>query len=161
MAAWDFTFPTIVERTLWRIAVILCLGYGFLGSALGWCSHNRSIVAGWYHAIAQCLSHKKREDTHATRKKDNCRTPDCSKLATWFHHINQWFDWMRNLSPDHDPMLAIPVRIWLPTTVLCIIYCFSRAYILIEDVIALRSLPKSAFQMIDWGRTHQFSRKNS
>jgi hypothetical protein len=59
---------------------------------------------------------------------------------------------MRNLSPDNDPMLQVPVRLWLPTTMLCVIYCFSRAFILIEDAVALRYMPQSAFQTVDWGQ---------
>jgi hypothetical protein len=56
---------------------------------------------------------------------------------------------LRNLSKE-DPLLYIPLRIWVPITVTCALYSFARAYVLIEDIIGLRNLPKSAFETVSW-----------
>jgi hypothetical protein len=151
MAAWNFTFPTTIESLLWRISAGICLFYGFCGSVLAGTWQNRSIIEDYYRKVLRCLGVKKGEHLQATRD-ENSNTLNISSLATRFHQVRQWFDWMRNMSPDRDPMLALKARIWLPTTLLCIMYCFSRAYILIEDVIGLRSLPQSAFQTVNWGQ---------
>jgi hypothetical protein len=151
MAAWNFPFPTRIEISLWRISAGICLFYGICGSVLAWTWQRRLIIKEFFHKASKCLRAKKGERPQATRDK-NSTVPNISSLATRFLQVRQWFDWMRNLSPDQDPMLALKARIWLPTTLLCTIYCFSRAYILIEDVIGLRSLPQSAFQTVDWGQ---------
>lgn len=158
MAAWNFTFPTTVERLLWRISAGICVistsgsvVFVILRSVLTRTLQNQSIVKDYYHTALNFMGLKKRGNLQATQDGNN-NTPKRSSLATQFYHASQWFDWMRNLSPDQDPTLAIRARLWLPTTLLCIIYCLSRAYILVEDVIGLRSLPQSAFQTVDWGQ---------
>ena len=52
---------------------------------------------------------------------------------------------LRNISPEHDPVKDVPLKAIFPLTLLAAFYCFARAYILIEDVIALRSLPPIAY----------------
>ena len=60
---------------------------------------------------------------------------------------------VRNLSVNkEDPLLYIPLRIWVPITVTCALYSFARAYVLMEDVIGLRKLPESAFKTVDFTR---------
>ena len=57
---------------------------------------------------------------------------------------------LRNNSPDQDPALEIPLKLWILATLLCAMYSISRLYILVEDVIGLRQLPESAFKTVDW-----------
>jgi hypothetical protein len=59
---------------------------------------------------------------------------------------------IRNNSPDRDPAMEIPLRMWFPVTLLCAIYSTSRLFILAEDVIGLRKLPASAFETVNWSR---------
>lgn len=55
-----------------------------------------------------------------------------------------------NISPDNDPHMAVPVGFLFPATGLCILYCFARIYILMEDIIGLRSLPSDAYATVNW-----------
>ena len=59
---------------------------------------------------------------------------------------------LRNNSPDGDPAMEVPLRMLIPVTTLCALYSISRAYILVEDILALRSLPSSVFQTVDWSQ---------
>jgi hypothetical protein len=159
MAAWNFSFPTSTEHLLWKIAAIACLAYGFLGSLVASSWQHRSLLKSWYDAIRRILGMKKQEHVQELREQESQDKPttvtlpvSSPKLTAPLRRINQSFHWMRNLSPDDDPMMAIPVRLWIPTTTLCTIYCISRAFILVEDFIALRSLPQSAFQEVDWSQ---------
>jgi hypothetical protein len=150
MAAWNFPFPTAVELRLWRISAIICLSYGILGTVLAAISHQKPLITHMYQTMLRYMGFKERESTQMVGKNEDDSIPNSSSWATALRSANQWFGRMRNISPDHDPMLSIPVRIWLPTTALCFMYTIARAYILIEDFLGLRSLPKSAFQTVDW-----------
>jgi len=57
---------------------------------------------------------------------------------------------VRNNSPDHDPVLRIPLEAIIPSMIVSAGYCIFRAYILIEDVLALRALPPSSFETVSW-----------
>ena len=57
---------------------------------------------------------------------------------------------IRNNSISQDPQLTIRISAILPTYVLGVLYCFSRAYVWTYDLVELRSLPASAYQTVDW-----------
>lgn len=48
--------------------------------------------------------------------------------------------------------LGLPKRFFVPITVMCVLYCLARLYILVEDLMGLRSLPKSAFDTVEWSK---------
>ena len=151
IAGWNFAFPTALERTLWQAASIICLAYGVVGCFLAWSWHHAPVVKTWVARIRHTIR-------RTTGSPSNPTGPESTESAG--HHgvrsslnkINHWFDWMRNISPEGDPALAVPVRLWTPTTFLCVAYCLSRGYILVEDFVGLRSVPKSAYSTVDWGQ---------
>lgn len=158
MAAWTFVFPTYLEHTLWRAASIYCLVYGIIGSWLSFLHQHGSLVHEYWSKVFEQTSGMKRDNTQSTSKGDHgcCHVIRGWKLLRQFPSAttttSQWFDWMRNLSSSRDPALAIPVRLWIPTTALCCMYCFSRAYILAEDFAGLRALPASAYETVNWSQ---------
>ena len=152
MAAWTSDFPTSIERKLWKASSVMCLSYGIIGGHVAYVYHHGNEIHQYMSSLlgpppdlGDCqrdcngqIELVRRERSHASHARS-------------LRHINQWFDWMRNNSPGRDPVLAIPLRWWIPTTLLCVTYCFSRAYILTEDVISLRRLPENAYETMDWG----------
>ncbi|APA12660.1 hypothetical protein sscle_09g074300 [Sclerotinia sclerotiorum 1980 UF-70] len=58
---------------------------------------------------------------------------------------------IRNNSLSKDPSLSIPLKATLPMYLVGFFYCSSRMLILTLDITQLRSLPKSAFDTVDWG----------
>lgn len=59
---------------------------------------------------------------------------------------------LKNIDPEQDPALEIPLRALIPISLVCVLYAVSRAFILTEDFIGLRSLPKSAFETVSWSK---------
>jgi hypothetical protein len=58
---------------------------------------------------------------------------------------------LRNNSPGRDPSLEVPLKVLMPLTIVVApIYCLARGYILVADIISLRSVPPSAFETVNW-----------
>lgn len=51
---------------------------------------------------------------------------------------------------DSRQIVHIPSRILVPIQICNAAYCIARVYVLVEDIIGLRSLPLSAFATVDW-----------
>lgn len=51
----------------------------------------------------------------------------------------------KNISPNQDPSMELPLKVIIPVTILCVLYVFSRAYIWIEDFISVRAQPVGIF----------------
>lgn len=126
MLAWNFEFPTPTERLIWRISAVYQIVFGLAGG-----------LSIWYaHAV---ILPKRLEKIELFEYPPERRLP---RLA--------WK--LRNIHPDRDPDLTLPLRVILPNILFCVAYCLSRAYILVEDVIGLRSLPEDAFQVVSWSK---------
>lgn len=57
---------------------------------------------------------------------------------------------IRNNSLEKDPKLRAPLKSLVPVTWVAALYCSARAYIVLEDIINLRSLPVSTFAFVSW-----------
>lgn len=149
MGAWYYHFPTDIEQTLWRVSSIISVAFGVLGSIVAFAWHHYPVIFGGGSASRQARASSRMEEEQGQRTGGQKWT---AQLAEWLRRCNKWFDWMRNPTPDKDPLMTITVRLYIPTTLLCAAYCFSRAFILIEDLIGLRQLPASAYQTVNWGQ---------
>ena len=143
VAGWNVDFPTSTERLLWRISSIAIFTYSCVGCILGYIGDE---------TYFRKLDAKKIENQ--SRVCAECVTPNDPatkqrKLRTW---LSRMVARARNNSPEDDPMQYIPLRFWFPATVLSAMYCLVRAYVLVEDIVSLRSLPASAYTMVDWTR---------
>lgn len=56
----------------------------------------------------------------------------------------------RGKDADVASKSLIPCGFMVPSVGFAALYCFARVYVLVEDVIGLRSLPASAFETVDW-----------
>ncbi|GFG09904.1 hypothetical protein IFM5058_04658 [Aspergillus udagawae] len=127
MIAWSFGFPSSLERILWRIASCYTLLFSIVGGPY---------VQFCYKVLLPRHAEKRRDgDVEATVPQTRMQY-----LATK----------MGNIHPSKDPRLEIPLLALIPVTVLCALYCISRAYILVEDLVGLRDLPESAFETVEW-----------
>ncbi|KAF6826177.1 hypothetical protein CPLU01_09825 [Colletotrichum plurivorum] len=125
-AAWNSPFPTETERTIWRAASVYGMVFCVVGGGYTWAWHVLFF----------------------TRWRQNRPLlvrggPRVRKTAA---------DWLRNLSPDNDPHLDMPLGLLLPVSLFCALYVVCRVYILIEDLIGLRALPPSAFETVSWSK---------
>lgn len=129
---WNFYFPSRTEQILWRVSSTFTLMYGALGVVCG----------GYCMYFLQPLGDRR---LPLTPKITIPQTVGC-----WSKRVTKFTRRLRNNSPDHDPSLTIPLRMLVPSSILCLLYVFSRAYILLEDAIGLRKLPSRAFETVNW-----------
>jgi len=132
IAAWDFYYPTKVERLLWRICS--------LGSAL-------IVVFGGLFETSFMLFLARR--ISRARKSLKLTAKGDEKLLI---SLEKGIRKARNNCPDKDPEYDVPLHSIIITTPLCAAYVVFRWYILAEDVIGLRKVPASAFKAVDWTR---------
>lgn len=152
LAAWDFSFPSLIERTLWRLAAVYCLIYAAVGCAIAFCFDNRSRIVSCYHILAGIQEPNASHNDHTRAARLRSQNAGMSRIDALTHRANQRAHDILGRFRNNDPLLALPIRVLLLTTGLCAVYCWARLYILLEDVIGLRSLPESAFQTVNWGQ---------
>ncbi|KAL8952768.1 MAG: hypothetical protein Q9222_001315 [Ikaeria aurantiellina] len=72
------------------------------------------------------------------------------RIAKAFKKLDKAMNGVRNNSPDRDKDLTVPLRVLLPVYLVGFFYCSCRTYIMIADIIELRSLPPSAYESVKW-----------
>ncbi len=132
ICAWSFVFPSRTERILWNISSLAMLGFSVVGGVF-------FLYCDYAHVRSRGRE-KLTTEQHTPPQRPYMFGNMTKKVAAK----------IRSLSPDQDPALGISIRLLIPCTILCAIYSIARAYVLIEDIIGLRSLPSSAFETVDW-----------
>lgn len=142
--AWDFEFPTKIERTLWRAAslTVPCVVLVYW-TVTEWSFHTypklrsrfeRLFSGGLYHVHERNAT----TQTHAWFGQ---------KIRNSAHRVAAS---IRNNSIHKDPALDVPLKAILPMYVLGVFYCHARVFLFVEDIIELRSLPVTAYQTVNW-----------
>ena len=140
---WNFDFPTQTEGMLWRAASLTSLMSTFCMFL-----NMRFFFSPWYPPLRQkvrgCFSRSDRADASAEAAR-------VDRKELWgARSIRRFLAFLRNSSAMKDPEYKAPLGAVLITWFCGIFYCASRAYILIADIIELRSLPASAYQTVEW-----------
>lgn len=136
VAAWNFYFPTRIERLLWRSCTSATMGASLTGGLfevlfLFYDGRDKRTVMeekGFNQRIVRILGDR------------------CLPRIKWVMKR------LQNNSPCKDPALNVPLRSLLITMPIMAMYVVCRGYILVEDIIGLRELPTSAFHNVDWTR---------
>jgi hypothetical protein len=80
--------------------------------------------------------------------------PTAATTTSWLSYpgriIHTAASHLHNNSVDHDPNLTVPLKAIIPVTIFAASYLLARGYIIIEDLVNLRSQPASAFETINW-----------
>ena len=155
--AWNDHFPTTTERTLWRIAavtmmVMLLAGPIIEETCLSLCSLEKE-AEKMVKRRKELADHEAKQAQPAVAGDIENAVPkkvrdgrlhrlrmDCKRLLMR----------LRNNTPDGDPHLDVPLKIYGPATPMAAIYCLCRAYIYIEDAIQYRAMPVGAFDTVNW-----------
>jgi hypothetical protein len=171
-AAWNFQFPTTVERILWRASSIYMVIYTVVGEGLFglWfyiflpryrtaaglpdvveVDDTTRRVRGFVEKIFPSTRH----DGHHPSNPDGSdielvANGSSPKAKNRWAGLKGMIHKSVNNSPDKDPQLDVPLAFLIPTSFLCVIYVLFRGYILLEDLIGLRSLPPSAYETVSW-----------
>lgn len=148
---WNYEFPTSIERWLWRAACLSMMielyvmlpisGTAFVYQSLrDWWRSRRRLPA------ANCST--------TTESKNSAlaypRLPPSKRWQDLAAKVDAFLEHGRNNSPDSDPSLRVHIRFILPMWIMGFIYCVARCYILLADLIEVRSLPPSAYLTVDW-----------
>lgn len=142
LAGWNLSFPTALERLLWRISGIVTIIFP---------------VAVW---PVECYIDRGLSVRSSSLFQEDPKDRDCEALPQ-YPYLSRTLSGtgkkprgfaarFRNISSDKDPALDVELRALIPATILCACYTLARIYFLLEDIIGLRSLPPSLFQTVDW-----------
>jgi hypothetical protein len=145
LAGWNYQFPTPVERLLWRIAslTLLCIVFGYWALSV-W---GFTVYPALRQKLKDLVLGKQAEQDAHEKSYFRRWVGSPKKFGNRCHRIANA---LRNNSVSKDPMLTVPLKIIVPIHLLGLFYCLSRTYILLSDILELRSLPPSAFDTVDW-----------
>ena len=136
VTGWNLAFPTPAERLLWHIAtatIMVC------------------ILGTW---AVEVYSWRLPTDTEINEKGLSVQRKDKSSatLPRWSstRRIKRATSWLRNTTTPHDPAMDIPLRTLIPVTLFASTYSVFRAFVIVEGFVALRALPPSTYQSVDW-----------
>ncbi|KAL8997848.1 MAG: hypothetical protein Q9188_006227 [Gyalolechia gomerana] len=147
--AWNHDFPTRIEMLLWRMAAIAFMSITCITFVVAESLRIFNIAQARSESWRQ--RHTPSLPLQAERSsKSRFSIRDSGVIQRIIKRVNKAFDKLRNNSPDRDPQLELPLRLILPLYIIGIAYAACRGYILIADVIELRSLPASAYQSVEW-----------
>lgn len=139
VAAWNFHFATSTEQLLWRISTLYILG---------------SVLLGWTIDLYPHLHPRLRNHLKLRRPQPKSQDLEANSRHKHFPSIgakmNQFACNLRNNSSGRDPAQEVPLKALVPMTLLAAVYCFARAYAIVEDIVSLRSQPASVYDSVNW-----------
>jgi hypothetical protein len=148
--AWNFHFPTYAEQLLWRI----CSVY-----------HTAFTIYGGAYYLIETFGSGKRQKLRNLRQvtaPPPVRAQDAEAQSNITLHPRSknklhrrgklamdWIKTWRNISPEQDPNMEVPLRILLPVTVICFLYILCRMFIYFEDFFSLRIQPAGVYMTVN------------
>jgi hypothetical protein len=143
ICGWNLYYPTATERLLWRItslAILCSILFYWVIDAITWRILPR---------VKSYISRRRHQAKVIEQKPEVTadETPPTLRPSFRARDISAR---LRNNSKDNDPALEVPLKVIIPLCFLGAVYCTSRAYILLADLLSLRELPESAYQSPNW-----------
>ncbi|ENH64136.1 hypothetical protein FOC1_h10017656, partial [Fusarium oxysporum f. sp. cubense race 1] len=169
LGAWNFSFPSTVERDFWRVASVYMLAYGMFGALwMELCmwifipqyrlaeglelsfveqdlDQRPHPVRNWHYRF-QNWRRSRFSKIRGTRDSDGEGLTSQQPKKGIFAFLSRSY----NISQGNDPHLGVQVGFLIVTSFLCASYCVFRVFIFVEDFIGLRALPQSAYQTVEW-----------
>lgn len=147
VAGWNYSFPTSTEQILWRSASLTALitaSVVFLTLQIFF----KSCPSQYRISDRVGLSPETGEGLAATETKYSRRV--FGRVEPLKRKLDHLFASLRNNSISKDPALDAPVMAVLMTWFFGFFYVSSRIYLLVFDLVELRSLPASAYKTVNW-----------
>ena len=137
LTGWNISFPTHEEKLLWHITtvtIMVCILSTWFVELYGW-----RIPTGF-------------ENDEWVASRNQQGEKNTTTLPRWcsMSRIKRVASRLRNNTSPHDPVMDVPLRTLVPVTLAGAIYTFARTFIIIEGFVALRALPPSTYQSVDW-----------
>jgi len=141
---WNYSFPTRTEQLLWRGACVTMMATLFILTIFAG-------LGGTYPALWQRFRQYSTSKISRIKCQESGFRPENSTRSRHMgKRLNGVLDCVRNNSVGKDPLLYVPLKIIIPMYLVGVFYCHARTYILIADIIELRSLPASAYATVNW-----------
>ncbi|KAL8831297.1 MAG: hypothetical protein Q9170_005355 [Blastenia crenularia] len=149
-SAWHHQFPTEIELVFWRAVCITLVSILYIGLIISESSQaydalqKRSQSWKWQSPtlpVSRWVGRSK------PGRPPSSRSP---KVEAILHRMRHFLEKIRNNSPDNDQSLRLPLKVIIPLYMMATLYWICRVFILLEDAIELRYLPKSAYATVDW-----------
>jgi len=148
LMAWNFWFPSTIERKMWRASAITLWTCLTLGWIYQW------ILTTWFpklkeHACSRFASirHEIVSETSIRRSR-----PSGSIKERIITKLKALANRLRNISSNKDPALTVPLKVIIPAVFFAVFYVIARFYLLAEDLIAFRALPADAYKTVNWSQ---------
>lgn len=138
--AWNFHFPTPIERLLWRLSSCGLVVMACSGMPLAELLYNKRGIKRMQDKIQ-----KRRKALEDSNLADNAKWKD--RLV---YRFRAGVMKISNNSPENDPDLDVSLLFVSGIVVFFGTYFLLRAYILVEDVIAFRAMPADVYNTVDW-----------
>ena len=132
LLSWNFHFPTKIEQILWRAAILIMLAFLIVGF-------------GCFLVVRKAYFQDRPQD-HGSLKAKNMH----QKSKRVWNHPASGRPSNRRYGYYYQSVPEIPARWLVLCSVLAALYCVGRVYVLVEDIIGLRSLPSSAYTTVEW-----------
>ncbi|KAL8326457.1 hypothetical protein RB597_002976 [Gaeumannomyces tritici] len=173
LVAWNFHFPTTAERDLWRVCSVYHSVFSFLGmvyfsihlftlwkmagkgkdkrASTGSGSNSNNVLRLPTTDEEISLTRRGAEDSDMSEAADAARPVVHRKtgLPKSMSRFEAWLVQWRNISPDQDPDMEVPLRWIAPIFLASATYIFCRLYIYIEDFVGLRSQPQGVYMTVN------------
>ncbi|CZR55400.1 uncharacterized protein PAC_05287 [Phialocephala subalpina] len=141
--AWDFDFPTTLERQIWRASSTLLLIPLLIGLI--------------YQEILLIFFPDMRKNA-CLRFASQRRMTDLSRASGEEEKFSSKFRgktkrivlWLSNNSPNADPSLTLQLRVLIPALFFSALYALARAYLLLEDLLAFRGQNPDVYKTVNW-----------
>lgn len=136
IVAWNFHFPTHTERLMWRISTLIIIA----AVIIVWIADRYA-----FH-ILPALKIRLAAIQHPRKLE---------RLVTHNSHakgVRSFGDRFRKFGNKYDVVSEVPLKAMMPITIFAFFYCWARGYLFAEDLAALRALPPSAYDTIDWNQ---------
>ncbi|KAL8721935.1 MAG: hypothetical protein Q9225_001491 [Loekoesia sp. 1 TL-2023] len=152
---WNYDYPTPTERILWRAACLTMMIELYVLLVIAEAAFVYNKLKNYW----QSRRHRPTVNDSSTAERQSSilvhpRLPLSKRWQDFMVRVDAILEHGRNISPapGANKDLRVHLRFIIPMWVLGIVYCLGRCYILLEDLIELRSLPVSAYQTVDWQR---------
>ncbi|GKT46161.1 uncharacterized protein ColSpa_06342 [Colletotrichum spaethianum] len=142
MFGWNFYFPSHAEQLTWRIFSVYHMAFSLYGagyySVEAWKAVRRSGQEELPSTTIELIDPEAQQLRGENRGSEK-RPRDF--ISGWMNTFRSW----RNISPDQDPGMAVPLKVIAPTTIICGLYAACRMYFYIEDFVSLREQPHGIY----------------
>ena len=147
IAGWNFTFPTSIEQTLWRVASLFQMGTMWAFTIITELAFFDCIPPE-SHSRSMSATVAKVPDVPDVEEQ---KGPRCMRNA-FERFVHSLASSIRNNTVSKDPDLDIPISVVFSIDFCAFVYGVARLYIWVADFIELRSLPHSSFTDVDFSR---------